>query len=488
MANANVNVKQEEKKQPDFVVTKDVDLEKILFPKEPQMYNHNNAYLLDDLCIHAVENRVSDISLQSNRKVRFDIDGKKYIASKRRLAQTEMEVFLAKIFDSESALNELKSGKPLNKSHFIQDRFDNSKYYRFRVNAMPEQQKGVFTIQITLRIIPMNIPYLEHMKLPPELEKVLLYFRKGIALVTGATGSGKSTLLAAVIGEFLRNDKFSKKIVTAEQPIEFDHTLLAEQSKNSLISQSEVPTNVPSFSRATEEALRRAPNIIMIGEARDPDTISEAVTASMTGHEVYTTLHSNGFVDTIRRMVSVFPVEERNGRAVDIISNVKVSLSQQLVPAVAKDENGNILYDENGKALERGRQALREYVIFNQEIVEMLLDGGIDNLTYTCKKVLDKYGWSFLQDAEKHYKEGNISKETYDMIYYNSGVTEKSDNDEIKKERKEIELIESLKEGFDLFGKQLNQHSEVLQFLLSKRQNEAMQESLQENNDLNFGD
>ena len=218
-----------------------------------------------------------------------------------------------------------------------------------------------------------------------------LYHKQGMIVVTGGTGSGKSTLLSSIIRYIAENPESNKKILTYESPVEFVYDEV--DSPTTLVSQSEIGKDLKDFAAGTRNALRRKPDIILIGEARDAETIGEAVTASMTGHLLYTTVHSNGFADTIRRMVNVFPEGERNSKAVDIISSLKMVISQRLVPSL------------DGK-----RVALREYVVFNENIVDELLED-LDNLTYSCRKVLKKYGRSFLQDAQKKYDEGKISYE-----------------------------------------------------------------------------
>lgn len=137
--------------------------------------------------------------------------------------------------------------------------------------------------------------------------------------------------------------------------------------------------------------MRRKPDIILVGEARDAETIGETITASMTGHLVYSTVHSNGFADTIRRMVNVF-TDDKASRALDIISSLRMVVSQRLVQST------------DGK-----RIALREWVVFNDEIVNYLLAEGVDNLPSSCRYVLKVYGHSFLQDARAKHAEGLIS-------------------------------------------------------------------------------
>lgn len=413
---------------------------KLMIPNEPFRFEPKD---IERILVHAVNNGVSDISVQSYLPIIYQIYGKVFNVSKHTLELAEMQNFITHIF-GEAGVTTLNGGLPLNKSYFFRDEADYEKTYRFRVNATKGEYKGAATYQITARVIPSNIPYMSDMQLPEDLAFNLLNFSKGIALITGATGSGKSTLLASIIAEFLRDPKYHKKIITAEEPIEFTYESI--KSEHSFVAQSAIPNDLPSFAIATANALRRAPNIILIGESRDQETIREATVAAMTGHEVYTTVHSNGFMDTFRRMIDVFPESEKPGAASALISNTKIVLSQRLVPST------------DGK-----RVALREYVILNDEIREILLLGGPDKLTYTCKKVLDKYGHSFAQDAEEKFKAGKISQEIYNSILM--GVrSNKGEEDNALKENMEIEVLNLIKN----MTKKLEEQTYINNLLINK--------------------
>ena len=207
-------------------------------------------------------------------------------------------------------------------------------------------------MQVTLRVIPSSPPYLKDMDLDPNLQKALVP-TQGIVIVAGATGSGKSTLLAGIMLELLENE--NGKILSYESPIEFVYDSVA--SERALMSQSEIPLHLPDFPRAVRNALRRKPEYILVGEARDKETISAVIDAALTGHTVYTTVHSNGVADTIRRMVASFPQDERYGRTVDLISMVRAIVWQMLVPT------------EDG-----GRYPVREWLIFSPEVREKLFN------------------------------------------------------------------------------------------------------------------
>jgi twitching motility protein PilT len=199
---------------------------------------------------------------------------------------------------------------------------------RFRVCVF--KQKG--NIGIALRLIPRHIKSLEEIGLPPAI-KTLLYRPRGLIAVTGPTGSGKTTSQAAMIN-FI-NENMGKHIVTIEDPIEYYH-----EHKQSIITQREVGVDVPSFAEGVVRALRMAPDIILVGEMRDLDTIRAAIVASETGHIVFATLHTTGSAKTISRIIEAFPVDEQEEVRVMLSNTLIAVLSQVLLPR--SDEPGRI--------------------------------------------------------------------------------------------------------------------------------------------------
>lgn len=187
---------------------------------------------------------------------------------------------------------------------------------RFRVNIM--RQRGTFSV--ILRVIPFQIPTLEELKLPSVLSRISEADR-GLVLVTGVTGSGKSTTLAAMIGHI--NQHRRRHVITLEDPIEFLH-----RDVNSSITQREVGTDTDSFATGLRASLREDPDVILVGEMRDPETIDIALKAAETGHLVFSTLHTQNAVQTISRTIAVFPPEEQ--------SMVRVRLSETLVGVVSQ--------------------------------------------------------------------------------------------------------------------------------------------------------
>ena len=191
---------------------------------------------------------------------------------------------------------------------------------RFRVNVF--QQRGM--VGMVLRLIPLRIQTVAELNLPPVLEKLALEPR-GLILVTGTTGSGKSSTLAAMIDHI--NSNSAGHILTIEDPIEFLH-----RDKKCLVNQREVGMDTPSFSEALRSALRQDPDVILVGEMRDYETISTALLAAETGHLVMSTLHTLDTTETINRIISVFPPFQQKQVRLQLASVLKGIISQRLIP------------------------------------------------------------------------------------------------------------------------------------------------------------
>jgi twitching motility protein PilT len=191
---------------------------------------------------------------------------------------------------------------------------------RFRVNVL--RQRG--TLMVVMRVIPINIPSFEALRLPPILGTVS-QAERGMVLVTGVTGSGKSSTLAAMVGHI--NQQRRKHILTLENPIEFLH-----RDVNSSITQREVGTDTASFEQGLKSALREDPDVILIGEMRDVTTIDTAMKAAETGHLVLSTLHTTNAVQTISRIIAVFPPHEQEMVRIRLAESLVAVVSQRLLP------------------------------------------------------------------------------------------------------------------------------------------------------------
>jgi twitching motility protein PilT len=199
---------------------------------------------------------------------------------------------------------------------------------RFRVNAF--RQRG--HLALVFRHIPVNIPSFEELNLPPVVEDIAKEER-GLVLVVGVTGSGKSTTLAAMLDYI--NQRHGRRIITIEDPIEYIH-----RSKKSIISQRELGQDARSFASALRSVLRQDPDVILVGELRDLETIRTAIRASETGHLVFSTLHTSDAVQTLDRMIGYFPAEERDLARQQMALNLKAVIAQRLI--VRTDGNGRV--------------------------------------------------------------------------------------------------------------------------------------------------
>lgn len=191
---------------------------------------------------------------------------------------------------------------------------------RFRVNIY--RQRG--SVALVLRMIPNSVPTFESLLLPPSVADLADYTR-GLVLVTGAAGTGKSSTLAAIINRI--NHTRAAHVVTIEDPIEFLH-----KDKRSSISQREVGIDTEDFNRALRAALRQDPDVVLVGEMRDLETIDIALKAAETGHMVYSTIHTPDAAKTIGRLIAVFPPEEQEMVRVRLAENLRATLSQRLIP------------------------------------------------------------------------------------------------------------------------------------------------------------
>lgn len=356
------------------------------WPGEQALFGPNQV---EPFFVWCANNKVSDITIQSDERIVVEKDGRFHRVTKRTLSPNEVEDVLVKLYDGEVAKGIIQKGRDIDCSY--EARPTRTDRYRFRINATPVYGG----LQITARTIDDEPPLLSSMGVEQEIIDNMAP-RQGLVLVTGATGSGKTTLLASMIRYLLEEPDGQRKIITYEAPIEFVYSRI-ERGTSPIPAQTEIGEGrmLPSWSHAIRNALRRAPDVILLGEARDNETLSGTIEASQTGHLVYTTVHSSNFVETIRRMVSQFPPQEKNSRATDIVGALRMVISQRLVPST------------DGR-----RVALREYIVFNDEVVDMLLNGpgGIDNIQNSCRLAMKKFGRSFVQDAQEKFQEGRISE------------------------------------------------------------------------------
>ena len=253
---------------------------------------------------------------------------------------------------------------------------------RFRVSVF--RQRG--NVAMVLRQIPVDLWTMDQLKLPEVFKKMILRPR-GLVLVTGPTGSGKSTSLAAMV-DYL-NENVDHHIITIEDPIEFQHN-----HKKSTINQREVGVDVTSFAEAIRRALRQDPDVILVGELRDLETIEAAITAAETGHVVFGTLHTSSAAGTINRIIDVFPTNQQDQIRTQLASSIIGILSQQLLKKVGG-----------------GRVAAFETLVVNSGIANLIRENKIFRITSQIQTG-SKYGMQLLDDhIFSLWKEGLVTKE-----------------------------------------------------------------------------
>ncbi len=290
----------------------------------------------------AVQGGASDVHLKVGLPPLFRISGGLVpLRNASRLTAPALEQLLMSILDG-------RQKEEFREQHEVDFAYSAPNLGRFRVNAFHQKQ----SVGMVMRVIPTEIKTIGELGLPKVLEKISAEHR-GLVLVTGATGSGKSTTLAAII-EHINNTR-SAHILTAEDPIE-----LLFRDKRSIINQREVGTDTNSFPRALRAALRQDPDIILVGEMRDAETIETALTAAETGHLVLSTLHTVDATETISRIIGVFPPHQHRAIRLSMSASLRAVISQRLV----KRADGN------------GRVAAQEIMIVTSRIRELIEEEG----------------------------------------------------------------------------------------------------------------
>jgi len=270
-------------------------------------------FKLEKLLRTAKEYKASDLFITTGSKPALRINGDIVLVQGHpELTKEAAEEYILDLL-SEPRKKVLASGEDLDFS------LDIPEVASFRVNVF-RQRKGLGGV---FRVIPKDVPKLEELGLPEHLKR-LVDLPHGLVLVTGPTGHGKSTTLAALIDEV--NRKYQKHVITIENPIEYVH-----KNNKSIIDQREVGEHTPSFGAALRSALRESPDVILVGEMRDLETISLALTAAETGHLVFGTLHTSGAAKTISRIIDVFPAQQQNQIRTQLAEILQAVIWQRLV-------------------------------------------------------------------------------------------------------------------------------------------------------------
>lgn len=264
--------------------------------------------------------------------------------------------------------------------------FDGATQYDFarvRINVF-DSLRGYAMV---LRLIPLKILSMEQLRLPPVLRDVC-HYHKGLVLVTGPTGSGKSTTMAAMVDYI--NREMPKHIITIEDPVEFVH-----QSRKSLVKQREVGMHTHKFDHALKAALREDPDLILVGEMRDKETVNTALKAAQTGHLVMGTLHTNSAVKTIERILNLYSGEEQDA--------MRIALAESLVAVIAQ----GLCRTTDGK-----RTAFHDILINTEAVKDWVKDGKYDEIAELMKQAGFDGMVTMNQSLLNLYQEGRITEET----------------------------------------------------------------------------
>lgn len=368
-------------------------------PISPTKFDKDDLNLL---LIHCTKIGASDIHIEGGNYIFVDIHSKLYPITVRPLYFDEAARFLKKIYD-ENAITKITSLEAIDTNYSLKNGSD---IFRFRINAIGTMRGGEKTIQITIRTlaaIPPNLHLVnrgEPLVAPPgslALERDIwenFAPDQGMILVTGPTGSGKSTLLAAGIRTLVEQRDFNRKIVTYEAPIEYVFDRVKKPS--SIVTQTEIGTQLPNFYSGVETAMRRKPDIIFIGESRDIETIDSSIMASQTGHLLYSTTHTNSAAETLKRLINVFPENERQSKLMDLVDSLQMIIAQRLLKTV------------DGK-----RCAVKEFIVFDSDVKKILKEANPINISRIVDGIVREKRQRLIDDAYTRLQEGLISEETF---------------------------------------------------------------------------
>ncbi len=345
---------------------------------------------------YAIGQRASDVHLAAGLPTLLRIDGiLKPIADLPVLTPENIQVLIFDIL-SPAQKEKLINEKELDFSHETPD------HTRFRVNCHFE--KG--NLGLVARIIPAEIPTMEQVGLPPIVYEMTRK-KQGLVLVTGPTGCGKSTSLAAMIN--LINQERPVHIVTLEDPVEFIFKPI-----KAVVKQREVGVDTLSFAEGLKHIVRQDPNIIMVGEMRDLETIAATLTLAETGHLVLATLHTNNTAQTIDRIIDVFPPHQQNQIKIQLSMVLNGVIAQQLMPKVGG-----------------GRIAAREIMINTPAIANLIRDNKISQIKSIVQTSANEEMVTLDQDLEKLFKQGLIIREIAEMYMVDGQLEDEGDEGRI---------------------------------------------------------
>lgn len=323
----------------------------------------------------AIDKDASDLFFTTNSPVMVKVQGEFYAAGKQVMTRESIRGIVESVLTS-AQVKQLEAERQLDLAT------DAGGMGRFRVNIF--YQRG--QLSIVMRLVSADVPELDDLGMPPILKELVLN-KRGLILMVGATGSGKSTTLAAMLGH--RNKNRTGHILTIEDPIEFLHP-----NHKSIVNQREVGPDAVSYAAALKSSLREAPDVILVGEIRDRETMEAAIQLAGTGHLCVSTLHANNAYQTLQRIINMFPEDMRDQLYMDLAINLRAVISQRLVRTV------------DGK-----RRAAMEVMMNTPFISDLILKGEIDAIREAMAESTDRNMITFDDSLLELYRSGVVSKE-----------------------------------------------------------------------------
>lgn len=337
------------------------------------------SHSIDPVFARAKELKASDIHVATGSPIIFRIDGILTPQNDQALTGSQAEQFVKAVLGDE-AWKRFEKEREIDVSYALKDGT------RLRVNCCFERGNPT----LVARIIETTIPTLEGLGLA-ELAPHLLVNREGLILFTGATGSGKSTSMAALISAIQQQRNIN--LITLEDPIEYMF-----QEGSGVVRQRQFGDDFLSFAEGLKHVLRQDPDVVMVGEMRDPETIAAALTLAETGHLIFATLHTPNTIQTVDRIIDVFPAHQQPQVRSQLSMSLKAVVAQRLIPKVGG-----------------GRVALREVLVNTPAVGNIIRDNRPQELASVLQTNEDVGMCPFDKALKRLYKAGSISKETYEM-------------------------------------------------------------------------
>ncbi len=369
-------------------------------PTHPWLDGHEPASMgrdgLDHLLTWAYCAEMSDLTLCTDEPPLGLINNEWVRLGVRAISRHEIDQIVMAIY-GQHAPALLSGGDALDFAHEII--LTRKRRIRFRVNVVTGQTRNsALGASISLRTIPDAPKSIQELGVEDAIVEAhrMTALSQGLVLTVGATGTGKTTLQAALLRDIAER-RPALKIVTIESPIEY--VLSTSPNMVGFTVQHEVGRHVKSFADGIRNAMRQKPNVILLGEARDMETMGELINASITGHAVYSTVHAPSVAQAFSRIVKMFPVAQQRSTVATLLDVMRLCITQRLVPKVGG-----------------GRVALREYLVFDQATRTKLASVDPDALATAVHREVEAQGQTLLRDAEGKHQSGQISEDTLAII------------------------------------------------------------------------